>query len=552
MIRQIIDGVDKTNVEVISFNDLSDVDTTGVSTGDFIQFDGTDWVDFDLFATANTWTAAQTFDDARITNNQVLRFLKGINDTDLQAQNSITNVVITLPAATTTLPGLSLLNTWTATQDFTTRIDIGPYQFTHTAVNGTTGLIITEPTATGTASLTLQTTAPNGAAPNFNLIVKGNITIGGGQSGVDFTLTVDGETNDFLATWKEDEDFLEISDDILMVTTEKIFFRDSALSINSSTDGQLDLDADVAISLNVDEVFIGNKITHSGDADNFWALTTDKQSWTVGGVEFMQYTQHEGGIPDTFTLSMGAGSFISMTDVSIGAGLIVINEGSLNIDFRIESANLTHMLFVNSTQDRITFGSVTQLAFVGIDGQSDRIQFLVQAFSTQTSDIFVVEQSDGTDIFVVDNTNVTVTNDMTVSGEMKGTRMLLQCGERGNVVAPFSSNPLDTAGLVGVTSTEGWRMLRAGSITGLSINFNAIAHTTDGPANAEIRVNNSIVFTVTHTVTGTGIQGVNGTQARGTDTFVAGDILRMTVTNNNTGVYTIDDIVGLCEIVYDT
>ena len=241
-----------------------------------------------------------------------------------------------------------------------------------------------------------------------------------------------------------------------------------------------------------------------------------------------------------------------MRAAAVTAAITIFNEDSLDIDFQMESLNLDHMFFMNASADSITFGSITELAFVGIDGQADEIQLLVQAFSTQTSDIFVVEQSDGTDIFVVDNTNVTVTNDMTVSGEMKGTRMLLQCGERGNVVAPFSSNPLDTAGLVGVGSTEGWRMLRAGSITGLSINFNAIAHTTDGNANAEVRVNNSVVFTVTHTVTATGVQGVNGTQARGTDTFVAGDILRMTVTNNNTGVFTIDDIVGLCEIVYDT
>ena len=57
---------------------------------------------------------------------------------------------------------------------------------------------------------------------------------------------------------------------------------------------------------------------------------------------------------------------------------------------------------------------------------------------------------------------------------------------------------------------------------------------------------------MTHTVTATGVQGVNGIQARGIDNFVAGDVIRMMVANGNTGVFTIDDTVGLCEIVTDT
>ncbi len=36
--------------------------TAGASTGDFIQYDGSDWVNFDLFGTANTWSELQSFD----------------------------------------------------------------------------------------------------------------------------------------------------------------------------------------------------------------------------------------------------------------------------------------------------------------------------------------------------------------------------------------------------------------------------------------------------------------------------------------------------------
>ncbi len=50
-----------TGISGESLGDLSDVDTTGASTDDFLKYDGAEWTDFDLFAAANTWTAANTF-----------------------------------------------------------------------------------------------------------------------------------------------------------------------------------------------------------------------------------------------------------------------------------------------------------------------------------------------------------------------------------------------------------------------------------------------------------------------------------------------------------
>lgn len=45
----------------LALNDLTDVDTSGVATDDFIKFNGTGWNDFDLFNTANTWLQTNTF-----------------------------------------------------------------------------------------------------------------------------------------------------------------------------------------------------------------------------------------------------------------------------------------------------------------------------------------------------------------------------------------------------------------------------------------------------------------------------------------------------------
>ena len=59
------------------------------------------------------------------------------------------------------------------------------------------------------------------------------ITFGTGAD-TDIAITFDANTSDGVLTWMEDEDYFEFSDDILMSTTEKLQFRDTALYINLS------------------------------------------------------------------------------------------------------------------------------------------------------------------------------------------------------------------------------------------------------------------------------------------------------------------------------
>ena len=77
----------------------------------------------------------------------------------------------------------------------------------------------------------------------ISILASNAITFGTGAD-TDIAVTFDGNTSDGVLTWMEDEDYFQFSDDILMSTTEKIQFRDTAIYINSSTDGQLDLVAD--------------------------------------------------------------------------------------------------------------------------------------------------------------------------------------------------------------------------------------------------------------------------------------------------------------------
>jgi hypothetical protein len=95
-------------------------------------------------------------------------------------------------------------------------------------------------------------------------LLGNTLTFGAGTSGTDITVTFDGESNDGVLKWMEDEDYFEFSDDILVASTEKIQFRDTAIYINSSTDGQLDLVADTEIQIAATTVDINGNVDISG------------------------------------------------------------------------------------------------------------------------------------------------------------------------------------------------------------------------------------------------------------------------------------------------
>ena len=95
-------------------------------------------------------------------------------------------------------------------------------------------------------------------------LLGNTLTFGAGTAGTDITITFDGETSDGVLKWMEDEDYFEFSDDILVASTEKLQFRDTAIYINSSTDGQLDLVADTEIQLAATTVDLNGNLDVSG------------------------------------------------------------------------------------------------------------------------------------------------------------------------------------------------------------------------------------------------------------------------------------------------
>jgi len=110
------------------------------------------------------------------------------------------------------------------------------------------------------------------------------ITFGAGTAGTDITITYDGETNDGVMKWMEDEDYFEFSDDILIATTEKLQFRDTAIYINSSADGQLDLVADTEIQIAATTIDMNGAVDISGAFTLAGVSLAETISDTVGAM----------------------------------------------------------------------------------------------------------------------------------------------------------------------------------------------------------------------------------------------------------------------------
>ena len=114
-------------------------------------------------------------------------------------------------------------------------------------------------------------------------LLGNTLTFGAGTAGTDITITFDGETSDGVLKWMEDEDYFEFSDDILVASTEKLQFRDTAIYINSSTDGQLDLVADTEIQIAATTIDMNGNADISGNLGIGGNLTVTGTTTFNGG-----------------------------------------------------------------------------------------------------------------------------------------------------------------------------------------------------------------------------------------------------------------------------
>ena len=162
-------------------------------------------------------------------------------------------------------------------------------------------------------------------------LLGNTLTFGAGTADTDITITFDGETNDGVFKWMEDEDYFEFSDDILIASTEKIQFRDTAIYINSSADGQLDLVADTEIQIAATTVDINGLVDISGnlsvggnlDVTGTFDLS-DSNFTNAGNIQLDSIS----GDGDTDTSITFSGSDV-ITFANGGTGQVTFNNGSI-------------------------------------------------------------------------------------------------------------------------------------------------------------------------------------------------------------------------------
>ena len=184
------------------------------------------------------------------------------------------------------------------------------------------------------------------------------ITIGDATSGTDISVTFDGESNDGVFKWMEDEDYFEFSDDLLVASTEKLQFRDTAIYINSSADGQLDLVADTEIQIAATTIDINGNVDVSGTLTVAGAVDFgDAALSNVGAVQLDSIA----GDGDTNTSITFSGSDV-ITVATGGAGRLTIGDGALspvtNNQIDLGTASLEF-------KDAFFDGTVTADAFAG-------------------------------------------------------------------------------------------------------------------------------------------------------------------------------------------
>ena len=293
-------------------------------------------------------------------------------------------------------------------------------------------------------------------------------TFGTGAAGTDIAVTFDGETNDGIFTWMEDEDYFQFSDDILMSSEEQIRFRDNAIYINSETDGHLNLVADTEIDLTATTIDINGNVDVSGtltvagavdfgdaalsnvgavqldsiagDADTNTSITfsgSDVITVATGGstaftVNASQLITASGGITSTAASNtFGATSFNDADITNVGSIALdtITNDGT---DVTIDSGGDIVLdaggADVTLKDDGTTFGSLSQSSG----------ELVIKSGSTPTAAI------------TMSGANVTVAGDLTVSGDdiTMGTNtagnLLIADGTNFNSVAVGSLSEIST------------------------------------------------------------------------------------------------------------
>ena len=256
-------------------------------------------------------------------------------------------------------------------------------------------------------------------------LLGNTLTFGAGTAGTDITITFDGETSDGVLKWMEDEDYFEFSDDILVASTEKLQFRDTAIYINSSTDGQLDLVADTEIQLAATTVDINGNVDISGTLTVAGAIDFgDAALSNVGAVQLDSIsgdadtnTSITFSGSDVITIATGGENQITFTN-----GAIVpstdndIDLGSSSVEFKdlyIDGTAHVDAISLDGTAITATAAEINILD--GVTSTASELNLVdgITAGTVSASKAVIVDSNKDVSGF----RNLSITGDLTVAGD---------------------------------------------------------------------------------------------------------------------------------------
>jgi len=332
-------------------------------------------------------------------------------------------------------------------------------------------------------------------------LLSNAITIGTGAD-TDIAITFNANTSDGVLTWKEDEDYFEFSDDILIASTEKIQFRDTAIHISSGADGHLDLVADTEIHI------AATTINMDGVADISSNLAVGGNLTVAGNATVSGTTTFNGG---TLTLGDSASDNV-VFGADVDSNIIPDDDGTYDLG---SASQEWRDIYIDGTAHIDTLDVDVNATVAGTLGVTGAItgSSTVQGTTVTATTAFVPGTSDGAtlgttslefgDLFLADGSVISLGADQDVTlthvhndGILLNSSKQLQFGDSGTFIhqsadgvldlvsdteIEINATSIDINGAVDMSST----LAVAGVLTGASLDISGNVD-VDGTTNLDI------------------------------------------------------------------